>query len=118
MEQILLELGGSYRDGHFNVVAIDQRSQYPEVETVSSTGIKPTKEKVKKIFAHHGNPRRICTDNGPSFNSKEFSDFAQEEGFVHPKVTPGHPRANGLAETFMQTLNKTGQITRQGTDWF
>ena len=37
-------------------------------------------------------------------------DFAKEEGFVHHRVTPIHPRDNGQVERFMQTLNKTEQI--------
>ena len=36
--------------------------------------------------------------------------FAEEEGFHHHKITPGHPRANGNAESFMKILNKTEQI--------
>lgn len=62
------------------------------------------------MFAHHGIPRRVYSDNGPPFNSKEFSDFAEEGGFKHHRVTPLHPRANGQVERFMQLLNKTEQI--------
>ena len=52
----------------------------------------------------------VQSDNGPPFNSKEFADFAEEEGFQHHRVTPLHPRANGQVERFMQILNKTEQI--------
>ncbi|XP_063954101.1 uncharacterized protein K02A2.6-like [Lytechinus pictus] len=69
-----------------------------------------TKIKLKRIFATHGVPRRVESDNGPPFNSKEFQDFAKEEGFEHHRVTPGHPRANCKAESFMKVLNKTEQI--------
>ena len=84
--------------------------RYPVVEVVSSTGFKQTKEKLKKTFAYLGIPRRVTSDNGPPFNSEQFKDFAKEEGFVHHRVTPNHPRANGQVERFMQTLNKTEQI--------
>ena len=50
------------------------------------------------------------TDNGPPFNSRDFEEFSKEEGFQHHRITPLHPRANGEAERFMQTLNKTEQI--------
>ena len=57
------------------------------------------------------------SDNGPPFNSKEFKEFAKQEGFHHHRITPLHPRANGEAERFMQTLNKTEQIANlQGND--
>ena len=76
-EEISLDLGEAYPDGHYNLVAIDHRSRYPEVKTVSN---QPSKEKLKKMFAHHSIPKQIFTHNGPPFNSKEFPDFAQEEG--------------------------------------
>ena len=64
-------------------MAIDQRTRYPVVEVVSSTGFKQTKEKLKKTFAYLGIPRRVTSDNGVPFNSEQFNDFAKEEGFVH-----------------------------------
>ena len=74
-----------------------------------STGIKPTKEKLKKIFATHGTPVQVESDNGPPFSSKEFAEFAAVEGFRHHRITPLHPRANGEAESFMKLINKTEQ---------
>ena len=63
--------------------------------------------------------QRIESDNGPPFNSTEFSEFAMQEGFQHHKVTPLHPRANGEAERFMRMLNKTEQIASlQGKNRF
>ena len=55
-EVVSVDFGGPYPDGHYNLVVIDKRTRYPEVEVVYSTGIKPTKEKLKNIFATHGTP--------------------------------------------------------------
>ena len=116
-EHIAVDFGGPYPDGHYNLVAIDKRTRYPEVETTPSTGTKPTTEKMKRMFAHNGTPRRVDSDNGPPFNSKDFAEFARQEGFQHHRITPLHPRANGEAERFMQLLNKTEQIVHlQGKD--
>ena len=109
-EHISIDFGGPYPDGHYNLVAIDRRTRYPEVATVYSTACRSTTEKLKVMFATHGTPRKITSDNGPPFNSRDFSQFADEEGFEHCKVTPLHPRANGEVEVFMKTLNKTEQI--------
>jgi transposase InsO family protein len=68
------------------------------------------KEKLKTMFATHGTPRQLESDNGPPFQSKDFAEFAEEEGFHHHRVTPGHARANGEAESFMKLLNKTEKI--------
>jgi len=63
------------------------------------------------MFATHGTPRQLESDNGPPFNSREFTEFAKTEGFHHHRVTPEHARASGEAESFMKLLNKTEQIT-------
>jgi len=99
-EVISVDFIGSYSDGHYNLVAINKRTRYPEVEPLYSTGHKTTKEKLKKIFAP---PERLESENRPPFNSKKFAEFAEKEGFTHHRVTPLHLRANGESERFMQT---------------
>ena len=108
---IAVDFSGPYPDGHYNLVAIDKRTRYPEVAKTHSTAFQPTKEKLKTMFATHGTPRQLESDNGPPFNSREFAEFAKTEGFHHHRVTPEHARANGEAESFMKLLNKTEQIT-------
>ena len=65
---ISIDFGGPYPDGHYNFRGIDQRTRYPVVEAVSSTGFKQTKEKLKKTFAYFGIPRRVTSNNGSPFN--------------------------------------------------
>jgi len=67
---VSIDFGGPYPDGHYNLVVIDKRTRYPEVEQVSSTTYTKTAEALKKIFATHGVPRRVDSDNGPPFNSR------------------------------------------------
>ena len=118
-DTIAVDFGGPYPDGHYNLVVVDKRMRYPVVESTNSTAFKPTREKLKSIFATHGTPRRIESDNGPPFNSADFANFAKEEGFVHHRITPLHPRANGEAESFMRILNKVEQIANlQGGDHY
>lgn len=107
---VSIDHGGPYPDGHYNLVLIHKRIRYPVVESVPSTDFQTNKERLKHIFVTYGTPRRIESDNGPPFNSEEFNEFAEQEGFQHHRVTPLHPRANGEVERFMQTLNKTEQI--------
>ncbi len=110
-DTVAIDFGGPYPDGHYNLVAVDKRTRYPEVEKVYSTSCESTTEKLKKMFSTYGTPNRIESDNGPPFNSAQFKKFAEEEGFVHHRITPEHPRANGEAESFMRVLNKTEQIS-------
>ena len=109
-ESICVDFGGPYPDGHYNLVAIDRRTRYPEVESMRMIDFKHTKVALKKMFASHGTPRTVQSDNGAPFNSRDFANFAEEEGFNHHRITPEHPRANGEVESFMRILNKTEQI--------
>ena len=111
-EEVATDFGGPYPDGHYNLVIIDKRSRFPVVETIYSTSAQPTIRAMKRVFAMLGTPKRIDSDNGPPFNSKEFAKFAEIEGFKHHRVTPEHPRANGEAESFMKLINKTEQISK------
>ncbi|KAL9982486.1 hypothetical protein ACROYT_G004534 [Oculina patagonica] len=76
---IAVDFSGPYPDGHYNLVAIDKRTRYPEVVKTNSTAFQPTKEKLKTMFATHGTPRQLESDNGPPFNSREFAEFAKTE---------------------------------------
>ena len=109
---VSIDFGGPYPDGHYNLVVIDKRTRYPEVEVVRSTNFKSTETALRRMFATHGIPRRVESDNGPPFNSKEFENFADELGFHHHKVTPEHAQANGAAESFMKTLNRMEQLCK------
>ncbi|KAI7789577.1 hypothetical protein IRJ41_019347 [Triplophysa rosa] len=53
---------------------------------------------MKSIFARHGIPQIVCSDNGPCYSSKEFQDFAVEYDFKHVTSSPLYPQSNGKAE--------------------
>ena len=53
---------------------------------------------MKRQFARHGIPDELITDNGPQFESHEYSRFAGECGFTIVKSSPYYSRENGKAE--------------------
>ena len=59
---------------------------------------------MKGIFARHGVPQQLTTDNGPQYSSEEFAHFAQEWDFIHTTSSPFYPKGNGLAERMAQTV--------------
>ncbi|XP_032241119.1 uncharacterized protein K02A2.6 [Nematostella vectensis] len=65
------------------------------------------------MFATHGVPKVVQTDNGPPFNSTELTEFAAEEGFIHKKITPRHPKAQGQVKGFNKLINKIATIANQ-----
>ena len=88
-----------------------------EVEKVHSTSFKPTMKNLSKMFAMHGAPNRIESDNRPLFNSTAFEQFALREGFKLCKVPSRRARGNGEGESCMKLINKTEQIEHlQKTD--
>lgn len=63
-------------------------------------------------------PRIVKTDNGPQFNSVQFSHFANYLGFHRHRITPLWPQANTTAERFMCTLAKGLHVANaQGIPW-
>ena len=60
------------------LVVIDYFSSYIKVANLTSTTTGHVKEKLKAIFARHGVPETVVTDNGPQFSATEFTDFAKE----------------------------------------
>lgn len=69
-------------------------------DTKSTTVITYT----KSIFARHGIPSEVISDNSPQYSSKDFSPFATQWEFKHTTVSLLHPRANGLIEKAVQTV--------------
>ena len=86
------------------LLVVDYHTNYPEIsllpDTTSSTVIKHT----KSIFARHGIPNVVISDNGPQFASKEYQEFAKKWEFQHITSSPYHPEANGKAERTVQTI--------------
>ena len=58
------------------------------------------------MFATHGLPRVIVSDNGSVFTSNEFQEFMTKNGVRHIRTAPYHPASNSLAERAVQTLKE------------
>ncbi len=117
-QQVCLDFGGPFPSGDYLLVCIDVYSRYPIVEIVRSTSAQSTIPRLDKIFAEHGTPEVVTTDNGPPFNSSDFKAFSEYLGFRHRKITPHWPEANGQAENFMKSLKKAVQtIQAEGNNW-
>ena len=81
------KLGVDWNNKKFLVV-VDYYSKYIEIAEMSKTvGVLVT-GKLKGIFARHGIPSEITSDNGPVFKSNEFANFGKEYGFRHMTSPP------------------------------
>lgn len=116
--RVATDFCGPFPSGEHLLVVIDEYSRYPEVEIVHSVSAASVLPKFDRIFATHGIPEVIKSDNGPPFSGHEFAKYAEEKGFRHQKITPLWPAANGEAERFMRTLTKAIKTNSvEGKNW-
>jgi transposase InsO family protein len=86
------------------LLVVDYFSRYPEVVKVTSTTSASIIAVLKSIFARHGIPEIVRSDNGPQYSSAEFMSFASSYGFQHITSSPKFPQSNGQAERCVQTV--------------
>ena len=60
----------------------------------------------KSIFARHGIPEVVISDNGPQFSSEAYKHFAEDYQFKHVTSSPYYPRSNGEAERAVGTVKR------------
>ena len=65
-----------------------------------------TIETLRSVFATHGLPQMIVSDNGALFTSDEFRTFSRKNGIRHVTSAPYHPSTNGQAERSVQTVKQ------------
>ena len=90
--------------GHSYLLVVDYFSRYPEVVKLSSTTSQSIIKSLSSIFARHGIPEELISDNGPQYSSQEFADFARQYNFCHTTSSPHYPQGNGLAERTVKTV--------------
>lgn len=76
------------------VEVVDAYSKWAEVVEMTST----TAVQLRHLFATHGIPEQIGSDNGPQFVSADFKEFARTNGIRHIQSSPYHLALNGEAE--------------------
>ena len=92
--------------GKIILVVVDAHSKWLEALTVTAATSQSTIEKLRMLFATHGLPETIVSDNGSVFTSEEFQVFTRRNGIQHLTSAPYHPASNGLAERAVQTVKE------------
>ncbi|CAB4000247.1 retrotransposon-like family member retr-1 [Paramuricea clavata] len=99
------------------LLVVDYFSRYFEIAKLPDIKSSTLVTYMKSIFARHGIPREVKSDNGPQYTSQEFGKFSQEWNFQHTTTSPYHPQANGLVERLVQTVkNLLNKANRDGRD--
>lgn len=92
-----------YRGSEF-LLCVDYFSKFPEITKLRDTTSSSVIIALKSMFARHGIPDVVISDNGPQYASAEFKDFAESWEFRHHTSSPGHAQSNGQAERTVQTV--------------
>lgn len=96
---------------HFNgkvyIVVMDYYSKYIEMSCLNnnSSAVQVIIQ-LKAIFARHGIPLTLVTDNGPPFNSALFKDFIYNWDINHITTSPNFPQANGQSESAVKIAKR------------
>lgn len=91
-------------EGKTYLLVVDYLSRYVEIALLDRTKGKDVINHLKSIFARHGIPETLMSDNGPQFSGQAFDSFATAYGFRHMTSSPKYPQSNGEAERAVQTI--------------
>ena len=92
--------------GQYYLLMVDYFSRYPEVSKLSTTISGAVIATMKGVFARHGIPEVVRSNNGPQYSSHEFALFADSYGFQHSTGSPHFPQSNGQEERMVQTVKR------------
>ena len=102
-------------NGKMFLILVDSFSKWIEVEVVNSTSSEATIVVLRKLFATHGLPCVLVSDNGPGFSSEEFNIFLSRNGVKHLYSAPYHPSSNGQAERTVRTFKESLKGLKEGS---
>ena len=99
------------------LVVVDLYSDYIDFCDLKDMSSNTLITALKPIFATHGTPNVIITDNGTNYASREFTKFATEWEFQHITTSPHHHKANGRAEAAVKIVKHMLQkVNSEGGD--
>ena len=94
------------KEGKNFLVLKDAYSKWIDVIIVPNITTQTLVEVLRPIFASHGFPELLVTDNGPAFISADFERFCKLNGIAHKLIPPYHAATNGAAERSVQILKQ------------
>lgn len=95
------------------LVIMDYFSNFPEMALLSNITSASVITHTKSIFARHGIPHIVVSDNGPCFSSREWQKFVEQYDFCHVTSSPHFAQSNGQAEKGVHILK---QLLKKAAD--
>ena len=101
------------------LLTIDYFSGWWEVDRLNDTTATAVIRVLKAHFGRWGIPSTLISDNGPQFTAAQFQTFLSEWEIQHHTSAPGHPNANGKAESGVKAAKQMMEkCKRSNTDPF
>ncbi|XP_058016881.1 uncharacterized protein K02A2.6-like, partial [Ahaetulla prasina] len=113
--RIHIDFAGPFHGQTFLVV-VDAYSKWLEIILMRSMTAEAVISVLRHLFATHGLPDTLVSDNGPQFTATQFEEYLAEEGIRHALSAPFHPATNGLAERFVRSAKEALSRLKPG-DW-
>ena len=95
------------------MIVIDYTSKYFEIAQLPDTSSDTVITHMRSIFARHGIPKVVFSDNGPQYSSHEFKKFSKSWDFIHKTSSPEFPQSNRFVERAIQTIKQTLRKCRE-----
>ena len=94
------------KGNQYIIVLVDYLTKWVEADPLSTIESKDVISFLMKVFARHGIPEVIVTDNGPQFCSDKTKAFLGLYGVLVQFVTVYHPESNGMVENRNKQIGK------------
>ncbi|XP_060130523.1 uncharacterized protein K02A2.6-like [Zootoca vivipara] len=101
-----IDFAGPFQ-GKVFLVIVDAYSKWLEVAMVPSMASAAVIKVLRQLFATHGLPETIVSDNGAAFVSQEFRAFLADNFIRGVTSAPFHPSSNGQAERMVRTAKES-----------
>ncbi len=88
------------------LLMVDYYSRFVEIARLHRPTASEVIVRTKSIFARHGIPEIVISDNGPQYVSDAYSQLSQEYQFKHITSSPYYPQCNGEAERAVGTIKR------------
>ncbi|XP_048774395.2 uncharacterized protein K02A2.6-like [Ostrea edulis] len=117
-QDLAIDLMGPFPSGEYLLVVIDYFSRFQEVAIMKKITSERIIFQLESMFARHGLPYSMRSDNGPQFVSEEFKGYLDLNGIKHIRTTPYWPQGNGEVERQNRTLLKAIKAANaERKDW-
>ena len=102
-------------DGVMILVIVDAYSKWIAAYPTKSSTAEATIERLRMVFAEHGVPRVVVSDNAAVFTGDALRQFFTRNGVQHVFSPPLHPKSNGQGESAVKVVKAGLKKLRDGT---